>query len=91
MIDPATSWFELVKATNNSATSIQDLFHNTWLARIPQPQFIVFENRVEFQREFKQMCDITIMVLKPDQLQVTTINKQANVIIERLHKVIGHQ
>jgi hypothetical protein len=26
MIDPATGWFEVVKATNNSATSIQDCF-----------------------------------------------------------------
>jgi hypothetical protein len=34
MIDPtiSTGWFEIVKATNKSATSIQDLFHNTWLA-----------------------------------------------------------
>jgi hypothetical protein len=31
MIDPATGWFEIVEATNKSATSIQDLFHNTWL------------------------------------------------------------
>jgi hypothetical protein len=31
MIDPEsnTGWFEIVKATNKSATSIQDLFHNT--------------------------------------------------------------
>jgi hypothetical protein len=35
MIDPATGWFEIVEATNKSATSIQDLFHNTWLARYP--------------------------------------------------------
>jgi hypothetical protein len=39
-----TGLFEIVKTTNKSATSIQDLFHNTWLARYPQPQFIVFEN-----------------------------------------------
>jgi hypothetical protein len=26
MIDPATSWFEIVEATNKSATSIQDFF-----------------------------------------------------------------
>jgi hypothetical protein len=32
MVDPATVWFEIVRATNKSATSIQDLFHNTWLA-----------------------------------------------------------
>jgi hypothetical protein len=46
MIDPAinTGWFEIVKATNKSETSIQDLFHYTWLAHYPRPQFIVFDN-----------------------------------------------
>jgi hypothetical protein len=37
------------------ATSTQDLFHNTWLARYPRPQFIVFDNGIEFKREFKQI------------------------------------
>jgi hypothetical protein len=31
---------------------------------------------------------VTIMALKPNQLQVTTINTQANAIIERVHKVV---
>jgi hypothetical protein len=58
MIDPATGWFEIVEATNKSAASIQDLFHNTWLARYPRPQFVVFDNGSmgKFKREFKQMC-----------------------------------
>jgi hypothetical protein len=30
----------------------------------------------------------TIMALKPNQLQVTTITAQANAIIERVHKVV---
>jgi hypothetical protein len=68
MIDPAinTGWFEIVEATNKSATFIQDLFHNTWLAHYPQPQFIVFGNGSvgEFKREFKQ-C-VIIMALKPN-------------------------
>jgi hypothetical protein len=82
---------EIVKATNKSATSIQDLFHNTWLARYPRPQFIVFDNAnaSKFKREFKQMCELTIMALKPDQLQVTTIDPQASAIIERVHKVVN--
>jgi hypothetical protein len=46
MIDPATDWFEIVEATNKSATSIQDLFHNTWFARYPRPQFIVFDKQL---------------------------------------------
>jgi hypothetical protein len=65
MIDPATGWFEIVEATNKSATSIQDLFHNTWLARYLQPQFIVFDNGGEFKREFKQMCDNYAIKAKP--------------------------
>jgi hypothetical protein len=58
MIDPATGWFEIVEATNKSATFIQDLFHNTWLARHPHLQFIVFDNGSmgEFKRMSKQMC-----------------------------------
>jgi hypothetical protein len=87
MIDPEihTGWFEIVKATNKSATSIQDLFHNTWLAHYPQPQFIVFENGSV--GEFKQMCDN--YGIKANQLQVTTITAQANAIIERVHKVVN--
>jgi hypothetical protein len=74
-----TGWFEIVETTNESATSIQDLFHNTWLARYPRSQFIVFENGNigEFKRYFKQMCEMTIMALKPNQLQVTTQNPQS--------------
>jgi hypothetical protein len=35
-------------------------------------------------------CDKkTIMALKPSQLQVTTINAQANEIIEPVHKVVN--
>jgi hypothetical protein len=73
MIDPATGWFEIVEATNKSTTSIQDLFHNIWLARYPQPQFIVFEN-VDIGENSKVSSNkcVTIMALKPNQLQVTT-------------------
>jgi hypothetical protein len=43
MIDPArlvwNCWI-----TNKSATSMQDLLHNTWLARYLRPQFIVSDN-----------------------------------------------
>jgi hypothetical protein len=74
MIDSATGWFEIVKARSKSATSIQDLFHNIWLACFPRPQFIVYDDATigEFKRGFKK-C-VTIMALKPNQLQVTTIH-----------------
>jgi hypothetical protein len=77
MIDPEinTGWFEIVETKNKSETSIQDLFHNTWLARYPRPQFIVFENgrTGKFKREFKQMCDNYGIKAKP-----TTSHNQHN-------------
>jgi hypothetical protein len=42
----------------------------------------------QFKLEFKQMCEVTIMTLKPNQLQVTTYHIQANAIIERMYKVV---
>jgi transposase InsO family protein len=89
MIDPATGWFEIVKVTNKSAKSMQDLYHNTWLARYPQSQFIVFDNvtMCKLKREFKQMCmqDNYGINAKP----TTSHNPQANAIIERAHKVVN--
>jgi hypothetical protein len=72
-----------------SATSIQYLFHITWLARYPQPQFIVFDNGGEFKREFKQMCvqDNYSIKGKP----TTSHNPQANAIIEQVHKIVSCQ
>jgi hypothetical protein len=80
MIDPATGWFEIVKATNNSAISIQDLFHNTWLARYPRPQFIVFDNgsMTEFKREFKKMCDNYGIKAKPTTSHNITYTSKFN-------------
>jgi hypothetical protein len=82
MIDPAinTGWFELVKATNKSATSIQDLFHNTWLARYPRPQFIIFENgrRGDFKREFKQMYDNYGIKAKPTTIHSIPSTSKCN-------------
>jgi hypothetical protein len=43
----------------------------------------------KFKREFKQMCKITIMALKPNQLQVAIINQQENTIIERVQNVLN--
>jgi hypothetical protein len=65
MIDPAPGLFEIVKATNILAASVQDLFHNTCLELYPHPQFIVFDNDNEFKRCFKQMCNNYGIKAKP--------------------------
>jgi hypothetical protein len=87
MIDPDTGWSEIVEATIKSATSIQDLFHNTWLARYRQPQFIVLDNWGEFKRKLKQMCENYGVKAKI----TTSQNPQANAIIERVHIAVSFQ
>jgi Integrase core domain len=86
MIDPATGWFEIVQANYKTATSIQEFFHNAWLARYPRPQDIAFDNGGKFKREFKQMCENYGIKAKP----TTSHNPQANAIIERVHKVVNN-
>jgi Integrase zinc binding domain len=86
MIDPATGWFEIVQGDSKTATSIQDLFPNTWLARYPCPQFIVFDNGGKFKRELKQMSENYGIKAK----LATSHNPQANAIIEQVHKVVNN-
>jgi hypothetical protein len=90
IIDPAINigWFEIVKATNKSATSIQDLFQNTWLARYQNLLNLLSLTMGSWENSnvSSKKC-VTIMALKPNQLQITTIHAQANAIIERVHKV----
>jgi hypothetical protein len=91
MIDPATGWFEIVKATNNSVKSIQDLFHNTWLARYPQPQFIVFDNgTIGANSNLSSNKYTTTMALNPNQLQVKTINPQENICMDHQYSVVEY-
>jgi hypothetical protein len=74
-------WFEFVNATNETATSITDLFHKKWFACYLQPQFIFFDNGNVGKFKHKCVCK-TIMALKSNQLQVTTHIIQANAMIE---------
>jgi hypothetical protein len=92
MIDPATNigWFEIVKATNKSAASIHDLFHNTpgWHVTCNFNLLSLTMGENSNVSSNRYVCE-TIMALKPNQLQVITINPQANAIIERVHKVVN--
>jgi hypothetical protein len=85
MIDPASGWFEVVQVTNKLATIIQDLFHKSWLACCPRPQFIVSDNGGNFKRVFKQMCENYGSKAQP----TSSHNPQANTVIERVHKVVN--
>jgi hypothetical protein len=84
MIDPATGGFEIVEATNKSATNTHGLLHSNWLTWYPGPQFIVFFNGGKFKQEFKQICENHVIKAKPTKRHKT----QRNAILEHIHKVV---
>ena len=43
MIDPATSWFEMVEIDNKTPTNIANIVEMTWLNRYPRPKNITFD------------------------------------------------
>jgi hypothetical protein len=76
MLDPAAGWFEITKANNKSAASIQDLFHNN----------IVVLNLLSLTMESNSNVSLNHncgIVTKP----MTSHNPQANSILEQIHKV----
>ena len=86
MIDPATGWLEIteMKDTNNSADASR-IFNNTWLSRYPRPKRIIYDNGVEFKRDFEPL--LKTYGIKPRR--ITVKNPQANAVLERMHQVIG--
>jgi hypothetical protein len=73
MIDPANGWFEIVKATNKSAASIQDLFHNTWLHAICVLNSLSLTMGVN-SNVSSNKC-VRTMASKPHQLQATILKQ----------------
>jgi hypothetical protein len=81
MIDPATGWFEIVEATNKSATSIQDFIFITPGWNVTR-KLNLLSLTVEANSNVSSNKCVTIMALKPNQLQVTTYHQQSNATIE---------
>ena len=70
---------------DKSSARISQIFNNTWLAQSPRPQKVIFDNGNEFKKDF-------LPILKDFHIKPTptTIkNPQANVILERVHQVLG--
>jgi hypothetical protein len=86
MTDLATGWFEIVQATSKAATSTQDLFHNTCLARYPRPQFMLVDNGCEFKCALKQMCENYGIKAK----LITSHKHQVCAIMDEVYKVVNN-
>ena len=86
IIDPATSWLELVALSDKSALTVARAFDQHWLSRYPRPLECVHDNGSKFVgyefQELLQSYGITIKV-------TTVANPQANSVIERVHQVLA--
>ncbi|MGH7954385.1 MAG: integrase, partial [Gloeomargaritales cyanobacterium] len=86
IIDPATSWIEIIPVTDKNATTIAIMLDRHWFCRYPRPLFCVYDNGSEFLGfEFQEMLESYGVLSKP----TTVRNPQANAIVERSHQVIG--
>ena len=54
MIDPVTSWFEMVEIYNKTPMEIANIVEMTWLNRYPRPRNIIFDGGSEFKVDFKK-------------------------------------
>jgi hypothetical protein len=91
MIDPATGRIEIVEATNKSANPSRICFITPvsgWHVT-RDLNLLSFTMGANSNVSSNECVCKTIMASKPNQLQVTTTNPQANAIIERVHKVVN--
>jgi hypothetical protein len=116
MIDPATSWFEIVelptvaqdltvpptskgkKVTfdkntkiaepyfDKSSAQISNLVYRTWFSKYPHCQCIIYDNGSGFKLHFQSLCNTFGIKGKPTSVK----NPQANVVLERIHAVLGN-
>jgi transposase InsO family protein len=86
IIDPFTSWLEIVPILNKTSSHIADLIEQEWLRRYPRPSRIIYDKGGEFaNQDFFTLC----RKWNCKNEQITTKNPQANAIVERLHRIMG--
>eukprot|EP00804_Cyclotella_cryptica_P022244 CCRYP_017936-RA/>CCRYP_017936-RA protein AED:0.42 eAED:0.44 QI:0/0/0/1/0/0/2/0/241 len=84
MIDPASSWFEVVELPVTTAAMISNLVNKTWYSRYPRFQYIIYDNGSKFKLHFEALCESYGIKHKPTCVK----NPQANAILEQVHQVI---
>ena len=87
MIDPATSWFEMVEIDNKTPTNIANIVEMTWLNRYPRPKNITFDGGTEFKAEFSKLMKEEFNL---EVKAASTRNPQGNSVLERIHQVMGN-
>ncbi|MGH7974544.1 MAG: RNase H-like domain-containing protein, partial [bacterium] len=87
MIDPATSWFEVIEIPNKRMQTCAALLDREWLCRYPRPTELIYDNGKEFKNEeFHELTDSYGIHRNGTSVK----NPQANGILERVHQVLAN-
>jgi transposase InsO family protein len=86
IIDPFTSWVEIIPILNKTGLHIADLVEQEWFRRYPRPGRVIFDQGSEFDNSIFR-ARLRKWYIKPEP--ITVKNPQANAVVERLHKIMG--
>ncbi|GAX23113.1 hypothetical protein FisN_UnNu094 [Fistulifera solaris] len=82
MIDPATSWFEVVQISDKSSETVALAVDRQWFCRYPRPHYITYDQGGEFTgNEFQELLTSYGVKGKPASAR----NPQSNSVVERVH------
>ncbi len=86
MIDPFTSWVEVIPIYTKEAPYIRDQILQQWLRRYPRPSRFIYDQGTEFDNSWLwALCKRWEIQPTP----ITVRNPRGNAIVERMHKVLG--
>ena len=86
IIDTASNLVELVQTESKTLENIARRFHNTWIARYPQPERVIHNNGREFTGQKFQGL-LYILGIKPSGAKVK--NPQSNAICKQMHQTVA--
>jgi hypothetical protein len=86
MIDPFTSWLEIIPIHNKTAGHIVSLIEQEWLRRYPRPSRMIYDQGGEFLNQEMHTLHLKWFFKKEP---ISVQNPQANAIVERLHRMMG--
>jgi transposase InsO family protein len=87
IIDPATSWVELIPLPNLSALTTCTAFDSNWFCCYPRPAKRIYDQGTAFTScEFQELLSSYGIIPSP----ITIQNPRANSVLECVHQVIGN-
>jgi len=86
IVDPFTSWVEIIPVLSKKKNHIRDLFEQEWLRRYPRPSRVIYDQGGEFDND-EFHCLLSKWYIKKEP--ITVKNPTANAIVEQLHCIMG--